>query len=106
MNGLSKALILGSALSVLPVPAVAKVILHCAQSECDYDEEMGPSKSSTFNAWCTENTNSTISKMVCHKAEGVTCTAATQEGDYWSCLCTNWDPTERNYVHVDVTCSN
>ncbi len=107
MKGLVRALLLGIALSSWTSAAQAFVHLQCSAPKCTYSEEIGPSQSKTYTGKCV-NKNIFEYSMVCHAVKGTTCTNAVQDEneDYWTCVCTNWDPTSRKYLGVDLYCSS
>ncbi len=108
MKDLVRTLLLGGALSVLAGGAIANQVeeLHCQQSECAFDEELGPSQTRIFHGYCAGEKVSEY-KMVCHAVKGTTCTKGVSvASSYWSCTCTNWDPTQRKYVTIDILCDD
>lgn len=101
-----KSLVIASALSVLAGGAIAKQIedFHCRQAKCAYNVELGPSQTKTLRGYCdASHATGTNSSMVCHAVKGMTCALNGFFGDYWSCLCTNWE-TKRQYTTIDVYC--
>ena len=102
-----KTLLLAGALSVLAGGAIAKQVedLHCGQSKCVYDEEMGPSQTKTYLGYCdgyhNEATNST---MYCHPVKGMTCSFIGFTTDHWNCICTNWIATKEQHATIDMDC--
>lgn len=105
MKVLTRALILCGTLSVLAGPAMAgKVVpLNCQTGDCKYSEEMGPDQTHEYRGFCAGE-NAFEFKMACHPVKGMTCTAATAVDPYWSCMCTNWNSTDRKHVSVDLEC--
>ena len=115
MKSLVRTLILVSALSLWAGAALAKATnqLHCSETHCSYNEEIGPSGTKSYQGYCdgTGNTQVTIhnSSMTCHKAKGLTCTVAAfiegnDEHPYWSCTCTNWNATKEAHPDIDLSC--
>ncbi len=114
MRDLVKVLILGSALSLPAGAAAAKatVELHCGETSCQYTEEIGPSGTKSYEGFCDETGNIPVtadnSDLFCHKAKGLTCTVAVflkyANPPYWSCTCTNWNPTQEAHPDIDVSC--
>ena len=107
MKALVSTLLLCGALSALAGPAVAgKVVsLHCQKGECTFSEELGPDQTHEYRGFCAEE-NALEFKMYCHPVKGMTCTPPTRIGYYWSCTCTNWDPTKRQYASIDLDCED
>ncbi len=110
MKVLISTLILYSALSALPGPAVAErvVSLNCAKGTCSFSEELGPDQTHAYRGFCAEE-NPAEFKMVCHAVKGTTCDGAMMSAppaDYWYCSCTNWDPTQRKNVSIDLLCNS
>ncbi len=107
MKSLVKALILCGALSLWTSATQAYVHLQCSAPKCAYSEEIGPSQTKSYFGKCGNETVSEYS-MVCHAVKGTTCTKARpgEGGSPWNCTCTNWDPTGRKYVTIDLYCSN
>ncbi len=109
MRDLVKVLILGSALSLSAGAAAAwpTVELHCSETSCQYNEEIGPSGTKTYEGFCYSFTG-TDSKMVCHKAKGLTCTQAIYVKEdtppHWACTCTNWNPAHEAHTDIDMSC--
>ncbi len=106
MKDLVRTLLLGGALSVLAGGAIAKQVedLHCQQPHCAFDEELGPSQTKTFKGYCNYTMDESNSNMICHAVKGMTCTLIILErGNYWQCMCTNWETKER-HTTIDVYC--
>ncbi len=109
MKDLIKIVLLGSALSLWAGAAGATAIveLSCGEPSCQFTEEIGPSGTKTFHGHCNVGTN-TNSKMVCHKAKGLTCTTffynARANPPYMSCTCTNWNAVHEAHPDIDLTC--
>ncbi len=86
--------------------------LHCGGRSCNWTEEIGPSGSKSFNGYCDGlgNTQLTASNsaLICHKAKGLTCTAAwivvSTDPHYWSCTCTNWNDKQEAHPDIDISC--
>ncbi len=107
MKSLVKALILCGALSLWTSVAQADVHMQCSAPKCAYSEEIGPSQTKRFIGQCV-NKKAFEYSMVCHAVKGTTCLKAGSDTDRttWSCSCTNWDPTGRKYVTIDLLCSD
>ncbi len=97
--------ILCGTVSLLAGAAMAKgtVDLHCQEGTCQYTEELGPLQTKTYHAHCDGEVWQQYS-MRCHPVKYTTCTVPVAINPYWSCSCTNWDPTERKNVSIDVLC--
>ncbi len=88
------------------------VNLHCSETKCTYSEEVGPDVTKYYYGYCDGTGNTEVtgsnSKMVCHKAKGLTCTDAAfdphGEPPYWSCICTDWNPAQRAHADIDLSC--
>ncbi len=107
MKVLVSTLILYGALSALAGPAVAErvVSLKCPKGECQYSEELGPDQTHEYRGNCAQK-NPKQYEMVCHAVKGTTCTATVNAVLYLSCTCTNWDPTQRKNVTIDLLCDD
>ncbi len=109
MKVLISTLFLCGTLSVLAGAAMAgKVVpLNCQSGECQFSEELGPSQTHEYRGFCAEK-NSNEFTMVCHAVKGTTCTGANGKfaPNYWTCTCTNWSPTKRKYVTIDLLCND
>ncbi len=104
MKDLMMTFVLGSALSVLAGGAIADVDLHCSQSKCVYNEELGPSQTKTYNAYCSGYQNDpSNSTLYCHPVEGMTCTFIGFYQTHWTCTCTNWK-TKEQHATIDLYC--
>ncbi|MCG8544058.1 MAG: hypothetical protein MJE12_07600 [Alphaproteobacteria bacterium] len=92
--------------------ANAANILSCDTTKCTFNETIGKSKVVHFHGHCGGSGNTEMtqenSHMVCHKADHLTCTAATwnyYKGDpYWACTCTNHSGKHDANTTVDLTC--
>lgn len=106
MKALARTVLLVGALSVLAGGAIAKQVedLHCEQSKCAYNEEIGPSQTKTYQGYCdgyrNEDSNST---MYCHPVKGMTCSFIGFVDDHWTCTCTNWK-TKEQHATIDLYC--
>ncbi len=109
MKGFISTLVFCGTLSLLAGPAVAKAIvgLHCEEGTCKYTQELGPDQTKEFEGHCAGEESSEF-KMICHAVKGTTCTVAgvSPLAQYWTCTCTNWDPTQRKNVTIDVECKD
>ncbi len=113
MRNLVTILVVGGCSSLWAGAAAAKAInqLHCSKTKCTYSEEIGPSGTKTYQGYCDGTGNTQItdrnSSMVCHKAKDLTCTGAHLvliSTPYWTCTCTNWNPTQRAHPDIDLSC--
>ncbi len=105
MKSVVKALILCGALSWWTSAAQAYEHLQCSDPKCAYSEEIGPSQTKVYRGQCV-GMNTNDYSMACHAVKDTTCTGAHQSDTYYACTCTNWDPTGRKYVTIDLYCSN
>ncbi len=105
MKSLIGTLVFCGALSVLAGDAVAHVDLACTVEKCKFSEELGPSTTKKFQAYCQGEKGYDFT-MVCHPVKGTTCTPAVSVTNYWSCTCTNWSATERKTVTIDILCKD
>ncbi len=106
MKDLLRTLLLGSALSVLAGGAIARQVedLHCTQTQCAFEEELGPLQTKTFNGYCDAyKTTYANYSMTCHAVKGMTCMPVSWVADHWQCMCTNWK-TEDQHTAIDVFC--
>lgn len=107
MEDLARKLLFACALSVLAGVAVAKgpQDLHCDTTKCTYSEELGPDQTKEYRGHCRGKVMTRDnSKMTCYAVKGTTCTFVYYDGSYWTCTCTNWNPTERKNISVSLWC--
>ena len=112
MRHLITILVVGGCLSLWAGAAAAggPTNLDCGETHCAYTGEVGPSKTKEFHGNCTKDNNAVLnydnSKMICHKASGLTCTAGViyAPGNYWSCTCTNWNDKHDAHPAIDLSC--
>ncbi len=107
MKTLIGTFILCGALSVLAGEAVASevVSLNCAEGECKFSEELAPDQTHEYRGFCAGEKPNDFD-MDCHAVKGTTCTAPFPVSNYRSCSCTNWDPTQRKSVTIDLECED
>ena len=106
MKDLVRSFLLAGALSLLAGGAIAKQVedLHCQQTKCAFNEELGPSQTKTFNGYCDAyKTTSSNYSMVCHAVKGMTCMPVSWVVDHYQCMCTNWK-TKEQHTTIDVSC--
>ncbi len=102
--------ILCSTLSVLAGEAVAGEVVHlnCEKGECQFSEELGPDQTHEYRGTCSGEKSKDDYSMACHPVKSTTCTGPLWSpfGYYYSCTCTNWSPTERKNVTIDILCND
>ena len=112
MRDLITILVVGGCLSLWTGAAVAggPTQLKCGETSCQYTGEIGPSKTKEFEGFCTAPNLPTLnydnSKMICHKAKGLTCAQGMifAPGNYWYCTCTNWNDKHDAHTSIDLSC--